>query len=239
MELRFLGRGAAFFPSEGNTAAYIREGNRLLLLDCGETVFARLLNRGVLAGVREVYAAISHLHGDHCGSLGSLALYCFFQLGFPMTVIMPDGQDAYAADLGRLLTLFGVRDAYYRQIPAGEVKGFSAFTRFSYVPTVHDPAMTCFSFVFDTPRGGVFYSADTCRTDELAAFLSSHPQPEALYVEATDADYPGNIHLTLDRLAAAVPRAWMERTYVMHLNGPQCAQKAREMGFSIVPVDAK
>lgn len=36
MELHFLGRGAAFYVEAGNTSAYLREGSRLLLLDCGE-----------------------------------------------------------------------------------------------------------------------------------------------------------------------------------------------------------
>ena len=38
--LRFLGRGAAFNPALGNTSAYVREGERLLLLDCGESVLS-------------------------------------------------------------------------------------------------------------------------------------------------------------------------------------------------------
>ena len=42
MELHFLGRGAAFYVEAGNTSAYLREGSRLLLLDCGESVFADL-----------------------------------------------------------------------------------------------------------------------------------------------------------------------------------------------------
>ena len=46
MELLFLGRGAAFNTSQGNTAACIREGERLMLLDCGETVFSALKERG-------------------------------------------------------------------------------------------------------------------------------------------------------------------------------------------------
>ena len=53
MELRFLGRGAAFNAEQNNTAACIREGGHLLLLDCGETVFRELKVRGLLEGVRE------------------------------------------------------------------------------------------------------------------------------------------------------------------------------------------
>ena len=41
--LTFVGRGATFNPAERNTAAYVREKNRLFLIDCGETVFERLI----------------------------------------------------------------------------------------------------------------------------------------------------------------------------------------------------
>ncbi|MBQ9263843.1 MAG: MBL fold metallo-hydrolase [Clostridia bacterium] len=237
MELHFLGRGAAFFPTEGNTAAYIREGERLLLLDCGETVFARLICAGALEGVQEVFVAVSHLHGDHCASLGTLALYCFFRLGTKLKLVLPKGQDAYAQAVFRLLDTFGVGECCYQQVSPHDVAGFQSFTAFDYVETVHDPHMACFSFVFETPKGGVFYSADTNRTMELTAFLKRHEQIDALYMEATDEDYPGNVHLPLDQLAAAVPKELMQKTFLMHFNSHQCMQKARAMGFSIVQPD--
>ena len=58
MELHFLGRGAAFYVEAGNTSAYLREGSRLLLLDCGESVFADLLRRDVLSGVTDIAVAL-------------------------------------------------------------------------------------------------------------------------------------------------------------------------------------
>ena len=45
MKLHFLGRGAAFNPLEKSTSAYVKEGDRLFLLDCGESVFAELIRR--------------------------------------------------------------------------------------------------------------------------------------------------------------------------------------------------
>ena len=90
MELHFLGRGAAFYVEAGNTSAYLREGSRLLLLDCGESVFADLLRRGVLSGVTDITVALSHLHSDHCGSLGSLCHYCFYMLHIIPKLVLPE-----------------------------------------------------------------------------------------------------------------------------------------------------
>ena len=36
--LEFIGCGSAFNPQLGNTSAYIEDGKRFVLLDCGESV---------------------------------------------------------------------------------------------------------------------------------------------------------------------------------------------------------
>lgn len=87
--LRFLGRGAAFNVTEGNTAACVKNGGELLLLDCGETVFYQLMKQHLLDGVKRLTVAVSHLHSDHCGSLGSLGHYCRYALGIRMTLLVP------------------------------------------------------------------------------------------------------------------------------------------------------
>lgn len=48
MLLHFLGRGAAFYTAEGNTSAYLKENSRTLLIDCGEQVFGKILERRIL-----------------------------------------------------------------------------------------------------------------------------------------------------------------------------------------------
>lgn len=233
MELQFLGRGAAFYTQAGNTSAYLREGGRLLLLDCGESVFAELLRRGVLPGVSSVTVALSHLHSDHCGSLGSLCHHCFYMLHLIPQFVLP-ADAAYRADVAALLRLFGVRKDAYAFVPDGGNLGFSAFRSLCYVPTLHSGDMRCFSFVFETDGGGVFYSADTCTTDTLAAFLQAHPDFERAYMDSTDADYPGNIHLPVGRIAQVVPEEKRSRVYMMHLNQASCIEAGTKLGFSCV-----
>ena len=80
MDLIFTGRGAAFNVLEGNTNAYFIENETLFLLDCGEGMFAHLKTHNILNKIKEVYVYISHTHSDHCGSLGTLGLYCQFVL---------------------------------------------------------------------------------------------------------------------------------------------------------------
>lgn len=232
MKLTFLGRGAAFNPLEGNTAAYWREGRRLLLLDCGETVFRELIRGRLLDEAEDIYIAVSHLHSDHCGSLGSTVLYCAEKLGRPACIICPADDARYRAEVGQLLSLFGARPDTYTFVPDTDVTGFSGFSAVRYVPCVHAPGMNCYSFAFETPAGGVFYTADTAEDEGIRAFLQSHPGFEAIYAETVNA--PRNpVHLPLAALAEAVPSELRRRVWIMHLNGAGCAEAAEALGFRV------
>lgn len=232
MQLHFLGYGSAFRPEWGNTSAFCAEEGRLLLLDCGETVFSRLKQSGLLADAPQVYAAISHLHGDHCGSLGTLALYCYFVLRRPMILVVPGaGEEAYIRQLRGLMDTFGVYPEYYTVLADQELTGFMSFRRFRYVRTEHDPKMTCFSFALDTPEGGVFYSADSATTKALEAFLREHPAPEALYMESTL--QTGTVHLPLERLAEVIPPRLRGITHLMHLSDERLFTAGAALGFQI------
>ena len=232
--LTFLGRGAAFNPAEGNTSAYIREKDRMLLLDCGESVFERLAATRVLEGLLEINILISHLHSDHCGSLGTLVYYCHFVVGCRVNIVLPKGHEAYTASVQSLLSLFGLSEDWYRCIDVSELQEFETFRSVRYVPTRHDPKMPCFSFELETPNGGVFYSADTCDTGALADFLRTHEQVAAIYMEANDSEAPDSVHMSLNKLRAFLPDAMLPKTRLMHLSSEACIQKAREMGFEVV-----
>ena len=203
----------------------------LLLLDCGESVFADLLRRGALSGVTDITVALSHLHSDHCGSLGSLCHYCFYMLHIVPKLVLPEDA-AYRADVVTLLRLFGVQENAFAFVEDGGALGFSSFRSFRYVPTRHSDGMRCFSFIFETENGGVFFSSDTCTTETLAAFIQSHPNFERAYMDSTDADYPGNIHLPIGQIAQVVPAEKRGRVYMMHLNRAACAEAGRAFGFS-------
>ncbi|MGN0775658.1 MAG: MBL fold metallo-hydrolase [Candidatus Ventricola sp.] len=235
MELQFLGRGSAFNAAQGNTAACLREGERLLLLDCGETVFRELTARGLLKGAREVTVAISHLHSDHCGSLGTLSHYCRYALGAQLRVVVPDCE-AYKGDLRTLLHFFGSEEGKaYRFVSAGPL-GFAAFERLDFVPTRHAEGMQCYSFVLETASGGVFYSADTCTEEPFLEFLRTHPAFECAYMDVTGTDSTNGVHLPLSRLAEVTPEALRGRVCLMHVNDDACIARGEQLGFRCVQV---
>jgi len=86
MRIELLGVGGAFSPPEaGHTSALIYGGLNLLLIDCGSRVFDTLRRRDQEDGLDRIShinaVAITHLHDDHVGSLGSLLFYRYYVLG--------------------------------------------------------------------------------------------------------------------------------------------------------------
>jgi ribonuclease BN (tRNA processing enzyme) len=45
--LKFVGTGGAFDVAQGNSAAYVQLGDVSILIDCGHTVFPRLVQLGL------------------------------------------------------------------------------------------------------------------------------------------------------------------------------------------------
>lgn len=76
--LKFLGRGSMFNVEQGNNAAYWKDGDFMLLIDCGGTVFRRIKKLKLLDGVKELDILITHCHSDHIGSLSDLLFYVAF-----------------------------------------------------------------------------------------------------------------------------------------------------------------
>lgn len=50
-KISFIGRGSAFNTELGNTSAFVKKGNTLLLIDCGGTVFHRLQELNMFDGL--------------------------------------------------------------------------------------------------------------------------------------------------------------------------------------------
>src|SRR5471030_2097764 len=78
-KLEFLGRGSGYNIKEGNTAAYIRINETLLMIDCGETIFKTIVEKELIEGIKYIHVLITHMHSDHVGSLGSFIGFCYWK----------------------------------------------------------------------------------------------------------------------------------------------------------------
>ena len=75
-KLEFLGRGSGYNVTEGNTCAFIKKDDTLLLIDCGESIFKEIIKKNLIDGIKNIHVLITHMHSDHIDSLGSFVGYC-------------------------------------------------------------------------------------------------------------------------------------------------------------------
>ena len=83
--LTFLGRDSGF--GRENNSVYVKIDDKLVIIDCGFTVFEKLKEKLKLEEYKEIDVIITHLHNDHAGSLSQLILYLYFIYNKKVNVI--------------------------------------------------------------------------------------------------------------------------------------------------------
>jgi len=239
MELKFLGRGGAFFPEEGNTAAYFVENNTMFLIDCGELIFGKIKQSKILQEyeIREIYCFITHLRSDHIGSLSTLIYYCAYNnVDHPIDfhIISPSGLHN---DLSAYLRMQGNAGLFSLHTAHKVCRRYLSFSEMKFVRTTHQPGMLAFCMEFITTEGKVFYSGDTGDLGLIRSYMKQEANISRMYIEATTLDYEGNVHLPLTKLDEIIPLSLRYKVCLMHFNDNTCIARAKELGFQVVECD--
>lgn len=229
MVLRFLGTGAAFNPALGNTGAFFTRGEDLYLIDCGEQAFMKLMRADLFRQYPgRIVVLLTHLHADHCGSLGTLCLYAAEILKRPMLLVHPN------AEVRTLLRLMGATEDQYTLLPSLDGAGFSA----TPIPRRH-AAMDAYAYMRADEEGTIYYSGDTSELpedllDALHAGRIHHAYQEASYF-ATDPD-PQPPHLLFSEALRRIEPALRLKFTLMHFNVDFRAI-AKQEGFACAQMD--
>jgi ribonuclease BN (tRNA processing enzyme) len=228
MELKFLGRGSAFNVKEGNTSAYIKQDDMLLLIDCGESIFQRILEKNLLDGVKEVNILITHFHSDHAGSLSSLIMYCFYCKGIKPNIAYFNEEDitnyleSTGAIKGALWNFKWLRDLDYLNMDI------------DVIGTNHVKELISGSYAFCVNGKEIFYSGDTIG-DNLSDDIANYY--DEIYHDTCLADYDGNVHTSLRKLCELISPEYRHKIYCMHLDCNELLEKAKLEGFNVVEVE--
>ena len=237
MELKFLGRGAAFYPKEGNTSAYFLENNKLFLIDCGENIFERLIDLDLLTNVESINLMITHTHSDHIGSVGALVMYCYYILNKPLNIILPK-EAKHLPNILKILSGFGCREEMYKLVLETDYDNcYKTFQNIRYVSTNHCDDLDSYGLLFNTENGVVYYSGDTREINILQALISSDILIDKMYVDTTTINSSNNVHLYIGLLNEIIPLPLKDKVYCMHINSNECIERAHEYGFNVVEID--
>ncbi|NPV91221.1 MAG: ribonuclease Z [Firmicutes bacterium] len=232
--IKFIGVGSAFNTRFGNTSGFIQGRESLLLIDCGSSVFHRLMEADLLDGLKDLRVIITHTHPDHVGSLGDLVFYAHHILKIKPRVYFPESSLVHA-----ILELMGVEDHMYDLVGTMEAEepgaGGGGF-RLAFVPVSHMPNIPSFGFYLE--RGGrrIFYSGDSNRLVAGVLDQLRKGDLDMIYQDTCGLDYPDNVHLSLKRLCQEVPPELRGRVCCSHHDRSLDLDQVREAGFQVAEV---
>ena len=222
MNLRFFGKGAAFYPAFGNTNAFFEKDGDLFFLDFGESTFEKAVRLLDMASYRHVYVLITHLHADHVGSLASLISYTACVLHMKVTVVHP------VETIVQLLTLEGISRDFYtyadRLPDACPVQARPVEVR-------HARDMKCFGYELSDGEETIYFSGDAA--DVPQRVVQGYLEGCIARIYHDTASHESESHCWYRRLEAAFPPEKRSGVYCMHFDGDTIAQM-RALGFSVV-----
>lgn len=236
--LKFLGNGSAFNTSLGNNSAFIEKKDSLLLIDCGESIFDRIMKYDLLNGVKTIDVLVTHFHPDHIGSLGTLIFYAYFIMKAPILLYTPQ-----VKELEKILTAMGVDKDFY-QIKGLKDNSWSVVKNLQLmikpIGVEHDKRLSCYGYLIHCDSNEnhiddftIYYSGDSKNIpDEIIAFLE-RGDINALYQDTSFAHYDDNVHLSLENLKLLVKPEFRHKVWCMHLDKTFDWEVAYGLGFKV------
>ena len=172
LEIKFIGTGGAFEVELGNSSAVVAMDGSNYLVDCGHSVFPRLVKSGLVDKIDGVF--VTHLHDDHVGSLSSFVLYysLVLQKG-RLKIYVPT--EKFQEQLVALLA-HSLGDPHQRIDfrPVSEVKGAGFVDTFGR----HVEWMQTYAYYFSDGQTSIVYSGDNGDVDFLMEEIAALALPE-------------------------------------------------------------
>lgn len=231
MELKFVGIGSAFNTKLFNTSGFFKKENNLFLIDCGGTVFRRLQELNLIQGVKKTYIIITHTHPDHVGSLGDLMFYCNYILKHKPMIITPNKEG-----VEKVLCSVGVDNTLYTfenlEKLALEDNAFGNIN-IEFIKVTHSKSMLAYGFIINIDGETIYYSGDCNSISDYVLNKLKAGEISKVYQDTCGADYPGNGHMSLNKLKERIPEEFRSKVWCMHLDENISEEQIKSLGFYV------
>jgi len=166
LSIKFIGTGGVFDYELGNSSAIVQLRDKKILVDCGYTVFPQLVKKNLLDDID--YLLLTHLHGDHAGSLHAAILHWTNVRKRNIKLIYPT--DKYKELLISYLKIFLVNvERYIDFVPMSDVCGVGAIDTQGF----HVEGVQSFAYYFELGEQLIYYSGDLGDINVTLDFLRS------------------------------------------------------------------
>lgn len=230
--LKFIGVGNLENRELGNTSAYIKQDDTMLLIDCGTLTFQRILELEVLEDVKNVFIAITHNHPDHIGGLASLIYYLTLKKHIRPSIIVPnEDESSQSGNLIDFLEIQGIPMSDFDIVEDKQVKIFENLTSFSYAYINHCENLDSFAIEMQFDDRKVYYVGDNNDENYLQMILNNLEENDLIYTDCSLGDY--NVHISLQDLANIFPEEKRKQVYCMHFADYQVVEEAKRLGFNV------
>ena len=232
--LNFIGMGSAFNTELGNTSAFLKKNDTLMLIDCGGTVFHKLQKSSILDGLKNLYIVITHTHPDHVGSLGDVIFYSYYILKQKPTIFFPEKEliERFLTSIGVSAEMYNLNSSNVVDINDMQLGEFGI----DYIPVSHVDTIPTFGFVMKLNGEVFYYSGDANGISNTILDKLKNGQICRIYQDTCGLDYEGNGHLSLTKLCDTVPREFRNKVYCMHLDKDIKVQEIKHNGFNVVEI---
>lgn len=183
-----------------NNSAYIEVDNKLIIIDCGFTVFNEIKKRFDLKSYNSINIIITHLHNDHAGSLSQVILYVYYIYGKKVTVI------SKCKEIKKYLEITGV-DANIYNLKED-------MDNLEFIKTEHVKGIDSYGLKIKIKDKNIMYTGDT---NTLQPFMPYLNNVDEFYVDVSKA---GGVHLKIDDIIEVLKTIKKKGIdiYVMHLD---------------------
>lgn len=221
--LKFLGNGSAFNYDLDNTAAYFKYDNTFYIFDCGEKIASKIIKYIDFSKENDVIISITHMHGDHIGSLEALLVY--------LTIINPvNSVTILCSNKNKMIAFLKLTDYNYGLVKIIEDKIYKdKNVTIESVEAKHISDSRSY-FVY-SPLEKFFYSGDTCLLNQKAKQMLFAGELDNLYHEVSDKD--SNFHIGLSTLCKEIPMKYRNKVYLMHFDSDLLMNRCIDEEFNI------
>ena len=210
--LTFLGKDSGF--GEKNNSSYIEIENKLILIDCGFTVFQQVKNKYNFENYESIHIIITHLHNDHAGSLSQLILYLWFIYHKKVNIF------SKCEHIKDYLDITGTPPEAY------ELR--ESIDNLKFIKTTHTLYLDAYGFILKIKNRTILYTGDT---NTLEPF---YPYLDKINEFYFDASRFGGAHIKIDDILGVLKKIKEKGIDIipMHLDDREYIEKLIKTNFS-------